>query len=100
MSWRFFIRTGGRALAYDATLALIEAIKLQSRPTRKGTIAKLRSPGFSVIGATGKIEFNTPKNGDRLDFAPTLVRLFVCEDRNVFVPTAIDDDKAANLACN
>jgi ABC-type branched-subunit amino acid transport system substrate-binding protein len=64
---------GSTAIAYDATLALIEAIKLQNNPTRKDVLNQLSTPGFSFDGATGQdIKFNTPKNGDRLNFYPTL----------------------------
>ena len=98
--WEKDLSINGReVLAYDATLALIEAIKLQPRPTRKGTIAELSTPGFSFIGASGKVQFNTPKNGDRLNFAPILLRLFPCKHENVFVPMAIAGREAREKAC-
>ncbi|MGL6344514.1 MAG: bifunctional serine/threonine-protein kinase/ABC transporter substrate-binding protein, partial [Waterburya sp.] len=43
--------SGRGALTYDATLALIKAIESQNNPTRKGTLAELKAPGFSFIGA-------------------------------------------------
>lgn len=91
---------GGTAMAYDATLALIEAIKRQTNPTRKGTIEQLREPDFSVSKpATGKITFNTPQNGDRQNFYPTLVRLVKCRDSSSFVHLSTDDVETSNLAC-
>jgi eukaryotic-like serine/threonine-protein kinase len=93
--------SGNTATAYDATLALIEAIKLQNNPTRKNVLNQLQTPGFIFDGATGQdIKFNRPKNGDRLDFYPTLVRLVKCGDSNSFVPLSIDDSEASNLTCH
>ena len=90
----------GTAMAYDAAIALIEAIKLQQRPSRKGTIAELANPEFVIEqGATGSIKFNSPKNGDRQDFYPTLVSLAKCEDKNRFVPLFLDRLQAQKLAC-
>ena len=90
----------GTAVAYDAAIALIEAIKLQVKPSRKGTIAELANSEFLIEeGATGSIKFNTPKNGDRRDFNPTLVRLFKCQDTNYFVPLALDSIQAKKIAC-
>ena len=79
----------GTAVAYDATIALVKAISLQDRPTRQGTLTELATPGFSVDGATGEIKFNTPENGDRLEFMPTTIHLVPCNksDRSYcFVP--------------
>lgn len=92
---------GATAMAYDATLALIKAIKLQNKPTRRGTIKQLTDENFSVDqGATGSVRFNTPKNGDRANFYPTLVRLYRCEDgSNKFVTLSVDDTQASRLAC-
>lgn len=87
-------------MAYDATLALIEAIKRQPNPTRKGTIKQLRDPDFSVDkGATGEITFNIPQNGDRQNFCPTLVQLVKSKDSNAFVHVSIEDAHASNLVC-
>ena len=69
---------GGTAVAYDAMLALVKAINLQDRPTRKGTLTELATPGFSLQGATGEIKFNTPENGDRPGFMPTMIHLVPC----------------------
>ncbi|MDJ0634445.1 MAG: bifunctional serine/threonine-protein kinase/ABC transporter substrate-binding protein [Xenococcaceae cyanobacterium MO_188.B29] len=71
---------GGSAVAYDAMVALVEAIKLQNNPTRQGTLAQLATPEFSAQGATGEIKFNTPKNGDRLEFMPTMIELVPCNN--------------------
>lgn len=91
---------GGTAMAYDATLAMVEALKQQKNPTRKGTIAQLRDENFSVAkAATGEVYFNTPKNGDRQDFYPTLVRLFKCKDTNHFVSLSHDNIQAKKSAC-
>lgn len=80
---------GGTALAYDAMVALVEAINLQNHPTRKGTLAQLATPGFAVQGATGEIKFNTPENGDRLGFMPTMIHLVPCNSSDrpyCFIP--------------
>ena len=69
---------GGTALAYDAMVALVEAINRQNNPTRKGTLTTLANPEFKVSGATGEIKFNTPENGDRLGFMPTMIHLVPC----------------------
>ena len=87
-------------MTYDAAIALIKAIELQKEPTRKGTIVQLANPEFSVSeGATGNIKFNTPKNGDRQDFYPTLIRLAKCEDKNRFIPLSLDPLQARELSC-
>lgn len=54
VSWR-------TALSYDATDALIAALK--GNPTRSGVQQALSSPGFSTIGASGTIRFLP--SGDR-----------------------------------
>lgn len=92
---------GGTAMAHDATLAMLEAIKRQDKPTRQGTIKQLSDGNFSVAKtATGEIIFNTPKNGDRLNFYPTLVRLYKCQDgSNHFVTLSLDDAQASDLVC-
>ena len=92
--------TNSTAVAYDAAIALIEAIRLQVKPDRKGTIAQLGDSQFIVEkGATGSIKFNTPQNGDRANFYPTLVRLFQCENTNYFVPLSLDNTEARKLIC-
>jgi branched-chain amino acid transport system substrate-binding protein len=54
VSWR-------TALSYDATQALIAALK--QNPTRQGVAETLRSESFSVDGATGEVQFLP--SGDR-----------------------------------
>ncbi len=47
-------------MSYDATMALIEGLK--KAPTRDGLVKALRSPKFTVKGATGEVKFTS---GDR-----------------------------------
>ena len=91
---------GGTAMAYDATLATIEAIKQQASPTKKGTIKELSAEDFSISTdtATGEISFKS-QNSDREDFAPTLVRLVECENGNQFVDISLDEAEALDLVC-
>lgn len=87
-------------MAYDATLTLVEAIKRQNLPTKKRTIEQLSAENFSVSNtATGEISFNTPKNGDRLNFVPTLVRLVECGNSSQFVDISLNDAEAYDLVC-
>ncbi|MBJ7298419.1 MAG: amino acid ABC transporter substrate-binding protein, partial [Dolichospermum sp.] len=51
------------ATSYDATLAIIEGLKVSN--TRYELQNKLHDSGFSVNGATGKIQFS--KSGDRIN---------------------------------
>ena len=93
--WGTKVINPGTATAYDATLALIKAIKQQKNPTRKGTLEQLADPNFLVEGVTGNIQFNTaekgePKNGDRVNFEPTTVKLRNCQGRRIFVPIETD----------
>ena len=89
---------GGTAMAYDATLTLVEAIR--HSPTRKGTIEQLSAEDFSVSNtATGEITFNASKNGDRENFAPTLVRLVECKNSSQFADTSLDKAEAFDLIC-
>ena len=91
---------GGTAMAYDATLTLVEAIKRQTSPTRKRTIEQLSAGDFSVSNtATGEITFNASKNGDRKNFAPTLVRLVECKNSSQFADTSLNDAEAFDLIC-
>ncbi|MBW4628649.1 MAG: ABC transporter substrate-binding protein [Brasilonema octagenarum HA4186-MV1] len=63
VSWR-------TAAAYDATNVLIEAIKKQRQPSRKGVQQVLSSKQFQVKGATGEIKF---EGSDRANAESTLV---------------------------
>ncbi|MEH2256751.1 caspase, EACC1-associated type [Nostoc sp.] len=60
------------ATSYDATLAIVKG--LQQSKTREDLQKALHSPGFSVNGATGKIQFFT-RLGDRKDNAVFLVKV-------------------------
>lgn len=51
------------AMAYDATLALIEALRREPAATRSTVAQALQSPDFSVAGATGEVRFLP--SGDR-----------------------------------
>lgn len=65
------------ALAYDATQALIEAIKKE--PTRSGVRNALISDNFKFVGASGNVQFE--KNGDRIEAHVQLVKI-VCVDQS------------------
>jgi branched-chain amino acid transport system substrate-binding protein len=56
VSWR-------TALAYDATKTLIAGLKQTPNPTRQSIQKALSTPGFSLQGASGKIQFFP--SGDR-----------------------------------
>lgn len=91
------------AMAYDAMLAFVEAIKLQNNPTRKGILNQLKASNFNFEGATGQVKFNTPNNGDRVNFSPTLVHLVPCKNGDrlyEFVPIKYSDAAAVGLRCN
>ncbi|MGV0104997.1 hypothetical protein NSTCB13_03702 [Nostoc sp. DSM 114160] len=60
------------ATSYDATLAIVKG--LQQSKTREDLQKALHSPGFSVNGATGKIQFFT-QSGDRKDNPIFLVQV-------------------------
>ena len=87
----------GTYTAYDATSVLIEAIRQQKNPTRKGTLNKISERGFNIPGSTGHIQFNTPQNGDRLDFPATIVKLCNIDNQNDFMPLNKDINKKQNL---
>lgn len=87
----------GTYTTYDATLVLIEAIRQQENPTRKGTLNKISERGFSILGSTGHIQFNTPQNGDRLNFPATIVKLCNIDNQNIFKPVNKDINKKQNL---
>jgi branched-chain amino acid transport system substrate-binding protein len=59
------------ATSYDATLAIVKG--LQNSNTREELQKRLHSPGFSVDGATGKIQF--AQSGDRTNNAIFLVKV-------------------------
>ena len=71
---------GQTALAYDATRALIAALRAQSQPSRQGTRDALADPKFKVEGATGQIAFE--RNGDRKSHPQVLIRAFNCPSQH------------------
>ncbi|MEH2151894.1 ABC transporter substrate-binding protein [Nostoc sp.] len=73
------------ATSYDATLAIVKG--LQNSNTRQELQKRLHSPGFSVDGATGKIQFL--QSGDRKDNTISLVKVQkkLGTDKYEFVPT-------------
>ncbi|MEH2153552.1 caspase, EACC1-associated type [Nostoc sp.] len=72
------------ATSYDATLAIVKG--LQNSNTREELQKRLHSPGFSVDGATGKIQFL--QSGDRKDNTISLVKVQqkLGTDKYEFVP--------------
>jgi eukaryotic-like serine/threonine-protein kinase len=69
------------ALAYDATQALVTAIAKD--PTRRGIQRSLTAPNFSVLGATGQMNFRT--TGDR-EAVVQLVRVTPTQNGYKFKP--------------
>ena len=65
------------ALAYDATIALIEAIRQE--PTREGVQKVLAADTFELEGATGTIKFEP--NGNRNEIKGVLVKVELSEDK-------------------
>ena len=78
------------ASAYDATRAVIEALKTVPQPTRLNIQEALANPSFNTIGATGKISFD--KNGDRKEPTIQLVAV-VPSDNNSYEFVPIDDPR-------
>ncbi|MEH1801249.1 MAG: ABC transporter substrate-binding protein [Nostoc sp.] len=72
------------ATTYDATMAIAKG--LQQSNTREGLQKALHSPGFSIDGATGNIQFS--QSGDRKDNAISLVKVqqIPGTDKYEFVP--------------
>ena len=91
------------ASAYDATRAMIKALEMQQKPSRTGMQKTLSSPEFSANGATGKIEFNSPKTGDRKNPPSDLVHIVKCAKEPfglTFVPVKYPTAAAAGLKCD
>lgn len=61
------------AFTYDATRALITALKKQQQPNRIGVQQALAAPTFQANGATGDIHFDD--SGDRLESKIQLVQV-------------------------
>ncbi len=70
--WRVEVSCWCTAFAYDASRALITALKKQQQPNRIGMQKVLADPTFQAEGATGKILF---KKGDRLESNIQLVKV-------------------------
>ncbi len=91
------------ASAYDATRALIKALEMQPKPNREGMQKMLSSPNFTAYGATGTIQFDSPKNGDRKNPTSDLVHIVKCEKEQfglTFVPVKYATAAAAGLKCD
>jgi eukaryotic-like serine/threonine-protein kinase len=91
------------ASAYDATRAMIKALEMQPKPSRTGMQKTLSSPEFSANGATGKIQFNSPKTGDRKNPPSDLVHIVECQKEQfglTFVPVKYPTAAAAGLKCD
>ncbi|MBD1829365.1 bifunctional serine/threonine-protein kinase/ABC transporter substrate-binding protein [Microcoleus vaginatus GB1-A2] len=98
--WRGTVNTD-TALAYDATIALIEAMQMQQQPSREGMQKTLSLPNFIVEGGTGTIQFG--KNGDRKNPPSELVHIVKCRKEQfgvAFVPVKYPTAKAAGLHCD
>jgi eukaryotic-like serine/threonine-protein kinase len=89
--------------AYDATRALIKALEMQQQPSREGMQKMLASPNFSADGATGTIQFESPKNGNRKNPPSDLVHIVQCPKEQfglAFVPVKYPTAAAAGLKCD
>ena len=85
------------ALAYDATRAVIEALKTQPEASRLSVQKALADPNFNTIGATGYISFDN--NGDRKEPIIQLVAVVPSSNNSSsyeFVPI---DDPRVRLNC-
>jgi ABC-type branched-subunit amino acid transport system substrate-binding protein len=90
VSWR-------TASAYDATRALIEALKQKTQPNRSDVRQALSAPNFQATGATGTISFN---GGERKEKVIELVKLVRDKCTGyVFVPVNASEDSAESLDC-
>lgn len=79
------------ASAYDATRAVIEALKTVPQPTRINVQEALANPSFNAIGATGKISFD--KNGDRKEPTIELVAVVPSSNNSAYEFVPIDDPR-------
>ena len=60
--WKAPVRTWRTASAYDATIAIVEALLRSSQPTREGLREQLFHPGFAVNAVSNQLSFD--ENGD------------------------------------
>ncbi|MEG4233947.1 ABC transporter substrate-binding protein [Microcoleus sp. Pol11C3] len=81
------------ASAYDATRAVIEALKTVPQPTRINVQEALANPSFNAIGATGKISFD--KNGDRKEPIIQLVAVVPSSNNSAYEFVPIDDPRVS-----
>jgi len=79
------------ASAYDATRAVIEALKTLPQPTRINVQEALADPNFNTIGATGNISFD--KNGDRKEPIIQLVAVVPSSNNSAYEFVPIDDPR-------
>ncbi|MEG4799036.1 bifunctional serine/threonine-protein kinase/ABC transporter substrate-binding protein [Microcoleus sp. ARI1-B5] len=91
------------ASGYDAARAIVKALKMQPIPSREGMQKMLSSPNFKAWGATGIIQFNSPKNGDRKNPPTDLAHIVECPQEPfglAFVPVKYATAKEAGLKCD
>jgi len=79
------------ALAYDATRAVIEALKIQPEASRLSVQKALADPKFNTIGATGNISFDN--NGDRKGPIIQLVAVVPSSNNSAYEFVPIDDPR-------
>jgi eukaryotic-like serine/threonine-protein kinase len=79
------------ASAYDATRAVIKALKTLPQPTRINIQEALANPSFNSIGATGNISFD--KNGDRKEPTIQLVAVVPSSNNSAYEFVPIDDPR-------
>ncbi|MEG3863080.1 bifunctional serine/threonine-protein kinase/ABC transporter substrate-binding protein [Microcoleus sp. herbarium12] len=79
------------ASAYDATRAVIEALRNLPQPTRINIQEALANASFNTIGATGKISFD--KNGDRKESTIQLVAVVPSSNNSAYEFVPIDDPR-------
>lgn len=79
------------ASAYDATRAVITALKTLPQPTRINIQEALANPSFNTIGATGNISFD--KNGDRKESTIQLVAVVPSSNNSAYEFVPIDDPR-------
>ncbi|MGB3267353.1 MAG: bifunctional serine/threonine-protein kinase/ABC transporter substrate-binding protein [Microcoleus sp.] len=88
---------------YDAARAIIKGLEMQQQPSREGMQKTLSSPDFSADGATGTIQFESPKNGNRKNPPSDLVHIVECAKEQfglTFVPVKYPTAAAAGLKCD
>jgi branched-chain amino acid transport system substrate-binding protein len=79
------------ALAYDATRAVIEALKTLPEASRLSVQKALADPKFNTIGATGNISFDN--NGDRKERIIQLVAVVPSINNSAYEFVPIDDPR-------